>query len=131
MEEVLQFLSQMGTFYLASMDGDQPRVRPFGAVMGYEGKLYLITNNQKEVWKQLTKNPKVELCACNEKGEWLRVSAVVVPDPRMEAKTAMLEANPNLKNMYQVDDGVMTVFYLKEATAIFSSFMEAPKTIVF
>lgn len=131
MDEVLQFLKSAGTFYLATVEGAQPRVRPFGAILSFEGKLYLITGNKKDVFKQVQANPKVELSGTDAAGNWLRVAATLVPDARREPKEAMLEAFPNLKRMYAVDDGIMEVLYLKDATATFSSFTSAPRTVTF
>ena len=126
MEKALNFLKQCGAFYLATSDENQPHVRPFGAVCGFEGKLYLMTNNQKKVFWQLRNNPKIEISGmAGEK--WIRIEAEAVIDPRREARAAMLEANPSLKNAYSVDDGVIEVFYLKNATAAICSFTDAPE----
>ncbi len=127
MEKALKFLKDCGVFYLATADGDQPRVRPFGAVCGFEGRLYLITGNRKEVFDQLQRNPKIEISGmAGEK--WIRLAAEVARDVRREARTAMLDANPSLRNLYSEDDGVMEVFYLKDAVATVCSFTEAPET---
>jgi len=130
MNEVLEFLTSNPTFYLATIDGDQPRVRPFGAVMKYEDKLYFGTNNTKPVSKQLLANPKVEISTTSPKGEWIRLTGKAVIDSRREAKAAMLEAVPMLKNMYSSDDDIFEVFYLTDAVAVFNSFSSTePKTI--
>lgn len=129
MNEVLEFLLNNPTFYIATMDGDQPRVRPFGAVMKFEDKLYFTTNNTKPVFKQLTANPKVEISTTSPKGEWIRLTGKAVVDSRREVKEAMLEAAPMLKNMYSLDDDIFELFYLTDAVATFSSFTSAPKTI--
>ena len=130
MNEVLDFLTSNSTFYLATIDGDQARVRPFGAVMKFEDKLYFGTSNTKPVSKQLVANPKVEISTTSPKGEWIRLSGTAVVDSRIEAKAAMLETMPSLKKMYTPDDGVFEVFYLKDAVAVFNSFSSAePKTI--
>lgn len=129
MNEVLEFLLNNPTFYIATMDGDQPRVRPFGAVMKFEDKLYFTTNNTKPVFKQLTANPKVEISTTSSKGEWIRLTGKAVVDSRREVKEAMLEAAPMLKNMYSLDDDIFELFYLTDAIATFSSFTSAPKTI--
>lgn len=132
MNEVLDFLQANPTYFLATMDGAQPRVRPFGAVMGYEDRLYMITSNEKDCYKQMQANPKVEICGIDPTAaNWLRVSATVVFDTSIEAKQAMLDTNPNLKNLYSIDDGIMEVFYLKDATASFCSFTAEPRTIRF
>lgn len=129
MNEVLEFLLNNPTFYIATMDGDQPRVRPFGAVMKFEDKLYFTTNNTKPVFKQLVANSKVEISTTSPKGEWIRLTGKAVVDSRREVKEAMLEAAPMLKNMYSVDDDIFELFYLTDAVATFSSFTSAPKTI--
>lgn len=131
MDEVLQFLKEVSTFYLATVDNDQPRVRPFGAVCEFEGKLYICTNNRKDVFAQMKKNPKVEISGMDTKGKWLRVEAKAIQDDRNEARTAMLEANPGLNNMYKVDDGLYEVLYLQDATATFSSFGSESKIVKF
>ena len=130
MKETMEFLKKAGTFYLATCQGDQPRVRPFGALCEFEGKLYLITNNQKEVYKQIMADPKVELSAMAE-GKWIRLCGELVRDPRREAKKAMLDANPGLRNMYNEDDGIVEVLYLQNATATFCSFTEPAETHTF
>jgi len=130
MNEVLEFLTSNPTFYLATIEGDQARVRPFGAVMKYEDKLYFATNNTKPVFKQLVANPKVEISTTSPKFEWLRLSGNAVVDSRSEVKTAMLEAVPSLKTMYSSDDAIFEVFYLANAVAVFSSFSSTePKTV--
>lgn len=131
MEKVLAFLRENPTFYLATLEGEQPRVRPFGAVALFENRLYLITNNQKSVYRQLKTNPNLELCVTAEDGAWLRVTAKAVFDSRREARVAMLEQNPSLTKLYHADDGVMEVFYLKDATAVFASFTAEPETVTF
>jgi len=130
MEEVYKFLKECGTFYLATEEGDQPRVRPFGVVNIFEGKLYIQTGKIKNVSKQMQINPKVEICGMKD-GKWIRVTGEVVRDDRREAKVSMLEANPVLKSMYSADDDNTEVLYFKNATATFSSFMEAPKVVKF
>lgn len=120
MEEVLQFLNQAGVYFLATDEGGQPRVRPFGAAMIYEGRIYFCTNNQKDVYKQMQQNPQVEFCACIE-DRWLRLAGRATVDPRREARAAMLLACPGLKNMYTPDDGRFEVFYLEEPQATFAS----------
>ena len=129
-EKVCRFLEEAGTYYLATVEGDQPRVRPFGALAVFEDKLYTQTGRVKEVSKQLAANPKAEICAC--KGpEWLRVSGELVNDDRREVKAAMLDKMPALKAMYSADDDNTQVLYFKNAEATFSSFTSAPETIRF
>ncbi len=130
MERVAKFLQEAGTYYLATVQGDQPRVRPFGTAHVFEGKLYIQTGKVKEVSKQIHANPKVEICAFKN-GEWLRVAATLVEDDRREARVSMLEAYPSLQGMYSADDGNTEVFYLKDATATFSSFTAEPVTVTF
>ncbi|HCW52889.1 MAG TPA: NimC/NimA family protein [Clostridium sp.] len=127
MKEILEFLSECGTFYLATTEGDQPRVRPFGAVCEYEGKLYIVTNNKKDVYNQMMKNPKVEIC-CMNKDKWMRIAGEVELDERREARVAMIEANESLSNMYNVDDNLMAVLSFKHATATLYSFTGKPVT---
>ena len=130
MERVEKFLKEAGTYYLATVDGDQPRVRPFGTAHVFEGKLYIQTGKSKDVSKQIHANPKVEICACTG-GDWLRVAGTLVEDDRREARQSMLDAYPSLRGMYSEDDGNTEVFYFKDATAIFSSFTKAPEEVRF
>ena len=130
LEKVAEFLKGAGTYFLATVDGDQPRVRPFGTAHIFEGRLYIQTGKVKNVSKQLHANPKAELSAFKD-GVWIRVSGEFVPDDRREAKTSMLDAYPDLRNMYSEDDGNTEVFYLTNATATFSSFTAAPETYTF
>lgn len=126
-ERVCQFLEEAQTYYLATVDGDQPRVRPFGTALVFEGKLYIQTGKVKAVSKQLAKNPKAEICAFHG-GKWLRVAGELVNDDRREPKAAMLEKMPSLKAMYSADDDNTQVLYFRNATATFASFTEAPET---
>ena len=112
------------------MDGDQPRVRPFGTAHIFENRLYIQTGKRKEVSREIHNNPKVEICALKN-GEWLRVSGELIEDDRLEAKVSMLDAYPNLKSMYKADDGNTEVFYFKNAKATFYSFTKEPRTIEF
>ena len=130
MERVVQFLKEAETYYLATVEGDQPRVRPFGTAHIFEGKLYIQTGKVKEVSKQIHANPKVEICAFKN-GEWLRVAGELVEDDRREARQSMLDAYPSLQNMYSADDGNTEVFYFKNATATFSSFTHEPEVVKF
>lgn len=130
MNEVTKYLQDCGTFYLATTDDNQARVRPFGAVCEFEGKLYIVTDNQKDVYKQMKANSNVEICGMNN-GTWIRVRGSVKEDTRREARVAMLDANNALKSMYNVDDGLLTVFAFENGIATISSFTEAPKTITF
>lgn len=128
MKEVYDFLKQAGTYYLATVEGNQPRVRPFGTVDIFEDKLYIQTGKKKDVAKQLKANPKAEICAFKD-GVWLRVSGTLVEDDRREAKKHMLDNYPSLRAMYDEDDGNTLVLYFKDATAVFSSFTTPPRTI--
>lgn len=130
MQEVYEFIKKCGTYYLATVDGDQPRVRPFGTVNIFDGKLYIQTGLVKDCAKQMLANPKVELC-CFAEGTWLRLAGKAILDERVEAKKAMLDAYPNLRRMYDENDGNTAVFYFKDATATFSSFGGAPEVIKF
>ena len=130
MEKVYEFLKECGTYYLATADGDQPRVRPFGTIHIFEGRLYIQTGKKKDVSKQIAANPKVEICAFKD-GRWLRVSGTLHEDDRYEAKKSMLDAYPSLQSMYSADDDNTQVLYFTDATAVFSSFTSAPETIRF
>ena len=130
MEEVYEFLKKCGTFYIATIDGDQPRVRPFGAVNIFEGKLYIQTGKSKNVSKQMQINPKVEISAFMD-GTWIRLEGTVVRDDRREAKASMLDANPMLRSMYSEDDENTEVLYFDKAKATFCSFTDAPRTVEF
>lgn len=129
-EKVCEFLENAQTYYLATVEGDQPRVRPFGTVLLYDGRLYIQTGKVKDVSKQLAANPKAEICAFAG-GKWLRVAGELINDDSRDVKVAMLEKMPSLKAMYSADDDNTQVLYFKNATATFSSFTEAPETIQF
>ena len=129
-EKIYKFLNEAKTYYLATVEGDQPRVRPFGTILLSDGKLYIQTGKIKEVSKQVAANPKVEICAFKD-GKWLRVSGELVNDENRDIKVAMLEKTPELKGMYNVDDGNMQMLYFVHGKAVFSSFTSAPETIEF
>lgn len=130
MREVYEFLKKCGTYYLATVEGDQPRVRPFGTVDIFEDRLYIQTGKSKAVSKQIQANPNVELCAFAD-GKWLRVAGRLVRDDRVEPKRHMLDAYPTLKGMYSAEDDNTEVLFFEDAIATFSSFTEPPKTIRF
>ena len=130
MNEVYEFLKKCGTYYLATVEGEQPRVRAFGTIDLFEGKLYIQTGKGKEVSKQMMANPKIEICAFDG-NTWLRLAAKAVEDDRYEARKHMLEAYPSLQKMYQPDDGNTQVFALEDCKAVFSSFTEEPRTVEF
>ena len=127
-EKVCAFLDEAKVYYLATAEGDQPRVRPFGTALVYEGKLYIQTGKVKPVSKQLAANPRAEICAFTE-GKWVRVSGRLVNDDRREAKVAMLDKYPNLKRMYSADDDNTQVLYFADAQAAFASFGAPPETV--
>ena len=129
-QKVCEFLDKARTYYLATVEGDQPRVRPFGTSLLYNGRLYIQTGKIKSVSRQIAGNPKVEICAYQD-GKWLRIAGELVNDDSHDVKVAMLEKMPNLKAMYSADDDNMQMLYFKNATATFSSFTEAPETMVF
>ena len=130
MQRVCDFLKEAGIYYLATVEGDQPRVRPFGTAHIFEGKLYIQTGHVKPCAKQLLANPKAELCAFHN-GTWLRIACCLVEDDRVEAKKSMLDAYPNLRRMYDENDGNTMVLYMENATATFSSFTAAPEVVTF
>ena len=128
MEEVYEFLKACGTYYLATVENDSPKVRPFGTVAVFEGRLYIQTGKVKPVSKQLHANPNAEICAFMN-GKWLRLSGRLIADERREAKKNMLDNYPELRHMYNEDDGNTEVFYFKDAAAVFSSFT-APSRVI-
>ncbi len=130
MQEVYDFLKKAGTYYLATVEGDQPRVRPFGTVDIFEDRLYIQTGKVKKVAEQMKKNPKIEICAFCE-GKWIRVAATAVLDERTEAQQHMLDAYPSLQAMYKAGDANTEVYYLKDAEAQICSFSEPVRTINF
>lgn len=130
MKQVYDFLKKAEVYYLATVEGDQPRVRPFGTVDIFEEKLYIQTGRIKPVADQMKANPKVEISAMAE-GKWIRLTAEAVLDDNVAAQEHMLEYYPDLKRMYQPGDGNTEVYYLKNATAQICSFTEAPVTITF
>jgi uncharacterized pyridoxamine 5'-phosphate oxidase family protein len=130
MKEVYEFLKKCGTYYIATTDGDQPRVRPFGTANIFENKLYIQTGKSKAVSKQMKKNPKIEICGMNG-DQWIRIQTIVVEDDRVEAKQSMLDSYPNLKSMYSATDDNTQVLYLTNAIATIASFTNAPKVIKF
>ena len=130
MKEVQEFLKDCGVYYLATMDGDQPRVRPFGTAEIFEDHLYIQTGKSKNVFKQIEKNPKVELCGFKD-GRWIRVEGTLVRDDRIEAKKDMLDKNPSLKDMYSAEDDNTEVLYFESGKATINSFTEEPRVIEF
>lgn len=128
LERAEKFLKDAGAYYLATVDGDQPRVRPFGTAHIFEGRLYIQTGKKKDVAKQIAANPKVEICAFKN-GEWIRLAGTLVEDPRIEAQVSMLDDYPDLKKMYAAGDGNNVVFYLKDATATYCSFTHEPEKV--
>ena len=132
MEEVVKFLKECGAYFLATVEGDQPRVRPFGTANIFEGKLYIQTSKTKDCSKQIQQNGKVEICAMNAEGnKWLRVAGTLVRDDRREPKVDMLEHYPELRSMYSVEDPNTEVLYFKDATATFYAFGAAPRVVKF
>lgn len=130
MEEVLNFLKDT-TYFLATDDDGQPRVRPFGTIHIFENKLYIQSGKKKEVYRQILKNPRVEISAFKEDGRWIRVTGTLVEDDRREARVSMLDAYPSLQKMYSADDGNTVVWYFKDATATFCSFTSEPREVKF
>lgn len=129
-ERVCKFLKEAETYYLATVEGDQPRVRPFGTANIFEGKLYIQTGKVKPTSKQLLANPKAEICAFHN-GVWVRIAGELIEDDRVEARKSMLDAYPNLRGMYDENDGNTQVFYFRNAVATFSSFTTAPEVVEF
>ncbi|MDR3130445.1 MAG: pyridoxamine 5'-phosphate oxidase family protein [Treponema sp.] len=131
MQDVYDFLKKAGTYYLATVDGVKPRVRPFGTVNMFENKLYFQTGKNKDVSKQIRANPHIEICAMSGDHRWIRIEADAVEDDRTAARQNMLDAYPELKARYAADDGNTEVMYLKNAKATISSFSAEPKVITF
>jgi len=132
MQEVYEFLRTCGVYYLATVDGDQPRVRPFGTAVIYQQNLYIQTGRKKNVARQMLTHPKVEICPYDPgKGVWLRIEAKVVADERLEAKQYVLDQYPQLKSMYKADDENTLVLYLKDVTATFNTFTDPARTVTF
>ncbi|MDR2051084.1 MAG: pyridoxamine 5'-phosphate oxidase family protein [Deltaproteobacteria bacterium] len=131
MQEIYACLKNCGYYFLATTEGDQPRVRPFGSLAVFEGKIYFQTGKIKDVSKQMAANPKIEICAYDGKGSWIRIQAVAVEDERREAKQFLLDAHPELKSMYSADDGNTQVLYLKNGVARFYSFKGETKRVEF
>ena len=128
MKEVREFLKEAGVYYLATVEGNKPKVRPFGTIEIFEDKLYIQTGKKKAVYKQILDNPNVEICAFKD-GKWIRLSGELVPDDRVEAKKDMLDKNPSLRGMYNENDDNTIVLYFKNAKAVISSFTEPPVEI--
>ena len=126
LQKVLAFLDDAGTYFLATVEGDQPRVRPFGTALVFEDKLYIQTGKVKPVSHQLAINPKAEISAYKD-GRWIRICGELVEDDRREVKTAMLDKLPSLRAMYNEDDGNMQMFYFKNASVTIASFTAAPE----
>jgi uncharacterized pyridoxamine 5'-phosphate oxidase family protein len=131
MKEIVQFLDQNPVFYLATSDGGVPKVRPFGAKAVFENKLYFCTNNTKKVYRQIKTNPLVEISTADTGGSWIRIWGSAVFDDRREAKEAMLKSNPMLNNLYTLDDGVFSVFYLENAAAVLENMEGLHKEFTF
>lgn len=132
MQRIIDIIKETNIYYLATVDGDQPRVRPFGTVNVFEDKLYIQTGKVKDVYKQIKTSPKVELCATTKDcSKWVRLAGTLVEDDRFEARKSMLDAFPSLRAMYSEDDGNTVVFYFKDAKAVISSFTAAPVEIEF
>ncbi len=130
MDEVYEFLKKAGFYYIATVEGDQPRVRIFGTIDKFEDKLYFQTGSPKDVSKQIKANPKVEICAFID-GEWIRVAGKAYLDERIEPQKHLLDAYPELQDRYQPGDGINEVFYLEDVTASFCSFTSEPRVVTF
>nr|WP_319489548.1 pyridoxamine 5'-phosphate oxidase family protein [uncultured Caproiciproducens sp.] len=131
MDEVLQFLTENSTFYLATVEGDLPKVRPFGFVMKCDGKICFCTNNQKNVYKQMKANPNIEISAATNDGKWLRLKGKAVFCTSKEKRQAALTAAPYLSRMYSVDDAIFEIFYIDQAEATFSNMKGESRTVRF
>ncbi len=130
MNEIYDFLKKCGTYYLGTVEDNKPKIRPFGTIDIYNGKLTIQTGLKKDVAKQMIKNPNITICAFDG-NKWIRVDAIAKLDDSIEASSHMLERYPNLKGMYTPGDGNTCVFVLESGQATISSFVEKPKTIKF
>ncbi len=130
MQEVCEFLKNAGAYYLATDDAGQPRVRPFGTAHIFEDRLYIQTGRKKDVFRQIERNPRVELCAF-AKGQTLRVAGTLAVDDRLEAQRSLLDAYPGLQDQYQAGDGNNVVLYFEHATATFSAPGGEARTVTF
>ncbi|MCL2201994.1 MAG: pyridoxamine 5'-phosphate oxidase family protein [Oscillospiraceae bacterium] len=131
MQEVYEFLKEAKAYYLATVEGDQPRVRPFGTYLIFNNKLYIQTSKEKPCSKQMAANPKIEICTMKPDGTWIRIAATAVNDDSVEVKQAVLDDFPMLKDRYSAEDEKTQVLYLSEATATFFSFASEPRTVTF
>ena len=132
LETVKNYLQECKTFYVATVDGDQPRVRPFGVAEVYNGRLYIMTGKKKDVFKQMVANPKFEITAVKPSGaEWIRLSGRLVSDDDVKAKEFLLDKNPSLKGMYSATDDNMAILYIVDGEARLCSFMGAEKKVKF
>ena len=132
LETVKNYLQECKTFYVATVDGDQPRVRPFGVAEVYNGRLYIMTGKKKDVFKQMVANPKFEITAVKPSGvEWIRVSGRLVSDDDVKAKEFLLDKNPSLKGMYSATDDNMAILYIVDGEARLCSFMGVEKKVKF
>lgn len=130
MNKIVEALKKTGTFYVATVEGDQPRVRPFSSVCEFEGKAYICTNNTKKCYAQMIANPKVEISGMAKDGTWIRLTGKLVRDNRDEARAAMLADPTGPSNLYKVGDEIFEVLYIDEAVCTKYSFTAAPETII-
>lgn len=120
MQEILEFLKEQRTFYLATVENGKPRLRPFAAVAEFEEKLYFVTSREKKVCAQILEKPNVEICACNVKRKWVRITGIAKEDGRLAQRQKMLDENPVLitNQRYTSDeDENMAVFAICCMTA--------------
>ena len=129
MHKIVEAMKAIGVFYLATVEGDQPRIRPISAVDDINGEIYFCTNNTKDMYKQIMTNPKVEFSGMGKDGTWIRVNGTMVRDDSDESRAKFLELEPSLGNMYHLGDGIFEVFYLKDAKCVKYSFTAAPEEI--
>lgn len=125
MSQVVDFLNEAQVYYLATVENDQPQVRPIGAVISYDNKIYFTTNNQKAMYDQMIKNPNIAISGMAD-GKWIRISGKAVFEDRDEVRSAMLDAHPSLKSLYHVGDGIFEVFYIDDMKAVLYSFDSEP-----
>ena len=130
-EEIMQFLKDNPTFYLATVDGYLPRVRPLGFAMRYNGHLCLGIGKHKAAYKQLLDNTNLELCACNDRGEWLRIQGTANFDNTPEAQEAAFLQMPQLADIYNEESGLkLGIVYLDHLSAKLFSMSGTVKDIM-
>ena len=129
MNRVVEELKKVKIFYIATVEDDQPRVRPFSSIAEFESNAYICTGKHKEIYSQISKNPKIELSGMYDGGTWLRVSATLELDERIEAQEAVLNDPTGPSQLYKPNDGRFVVYKLTNVKALKYNFYAAPEEI--